>query len=98
MPSITGVPGLRPRNITLRNVAIEAPGAGEAARAEIGRPVPEKADAYPESNMFDHRMLPAYGFYIRHVDGVTLDNVKVKLLSADPRQEIVAEDVTFHLP
>ena len=96
--SITGVPGLRPRNITLRNVAIEAPGAGEAARAEIGRPVPEKADAYPESNMFDHRMLPAYGFYIRHVDGVTLDNVKVKLLSADPRQEIVAEDVTFHLP
>ncbi|MBQ2628538.1 MAG: hypothetical protein IJG13_02565, partial [Kiritimatiellae bacterium] len=93
--SITGVPGLRLRDITLRNVAIEAPGAGDAALSELGRPVPEKADAYPESNMFDNRMLPAYGFYLRHADNVRFENVRVTLLSPDPRKETVAEDVTW---
>lgn len=93
--SITGVPGLRLRDITLRNVEIEAPGAGDAALSERGRPVPEKADAYPESNMFDNRMLPAYGFYLRHADNVKFENVRVKLLSPDPRKETVAEDVTW---
>ena len=90
--SITGVPGLRVRNVALRNVTIEVPGTGEAGRAELGNPVPEKADAYPESNMFDHRMLPAYGFYIRHADGVRLENVKVSVRGQEIRPEIVRED------
>ena len=93
--SITGVPDLRLKGITLRNVEIEVPGAGEAGKAEIGKPVPEKVDAYPESNMFDARMLPAYGFYLRHADDVLFDNVKVKVLGTEFRQELVAEDVTW---
>ena len=31
----------------------------------------------------------------RTVRGVTLENVRVKLLSPDPRKETVAEDVTW---
>ena len=96
--SITGVPGLRLQDIALRNVEIEVPGAGDAALSERGKPVPEKVDAYPESNMFDHRMLPAYGFYLRHVDGLEFQNVKVTRLGPDPRDEIVAEDVVWKKP
>ena len=93
--SITGVADIRPTNITLRNVDITVPGAGEAGKVEIGKRVPEKADAYPESNMFDSRMLPAYGFYVRHADNVSFENVRVKALGKEFRPEIVSEDVTW---
>ena len=92
--SITGVPGLRVTDITLRNVDIEVPGAGEAGRTEFGKEVPERIDGYPESNMFDARMLPAYGFYIRHADGVTFDNVSVRVKGTEHRPRLVQEDVT----
>ena len=92
--SITGVPGLRLTDITLRNVDIEVPGAGEAGRVELGKAVPECVDGYPESNMFDARMLPAYGFYIRHADGVTFDNVNVRVKGTELRPRLVQEDVT----
>jgi len=96
--SLTGIPGLRLSGVTLRNVEIEVPGAGDSGRDEINKPVPEKADAYPESNMFDARMLPAYGFYIRHADGVVLDNVKVTVRGTEVRPEIVKDDVSEELP
>ncbi|MBR4257792.1 MAG: hypothetical protein IKQ17_02040 [Kiritimatiellae bacterium] len=92
--SITGVPGLRLGNIVLRDVHITAPGSGEAGLAELGRPVPEKVGAYPESNMFDARMLPAFGFYVRHVDGLVMENVTVDALSREHRPEVVTDDVT----
>ena len=91
--SITGTSEIRPTDITLRNVKISVPGAGEAGRAELGKPVPEKAEKYPESNMFDNRMLPAYGFYIRHADNVRFENVRVDVRGSEVRQEIVTDDV-----
>lgn len=92
--SITGVPGLRLSGIILRQVDIEVPGAGEAGRVELGRPVPEKVDGYPESNMFDARMLPAYGFYVRHADGVLFENVNVRVRGTEVRPRLVLDDVT----
>ena len=44
--------------------------------------------------MFDARMLPAYGFYIRHADGVTFDNVNVRVKGTELRPRLVQEDVT----
>ena len=92
--SITGVPGMRLQNIVLRNLDFEVPGAGEAGRAELGKPVPEKENDYPESCMFDSRMLPSYGFFIRHVDGVTLENVRVSPVGQEERECVMTEDVT----
>lgn len=91
--SITGVHQLRVSDVTLRNVAIEVPGAGEAGRRELGVPVPEKEGAHPESNMFAHRMLPAYGFYVRHADNVCFDNVVVNVRNSEVRPEILLDDV-----
>ena len=49
--SITGVPGLRPRDITLRNIELTVPGGGTPE--DTSATVPEKDGEYPESFMFD---------------------------------------------
>lgn len=93
--SITGVPGLRIDGVTLKNVSVSVPGAGEAGARDMAMgAVPEKTNDYPESNMFDNRILPAYGFYIRHADHVRFENVRCTVRGQDPRPEIVTDDVT----
>ena len=94
--SITGVPGLRPRGITLRNVSISVPGGGtvEDAAAQV----PEKAANYPESFMFDKMPLPAYGFFVRHADGVKFENVSVSPRSPDARRPFVFDDCRPLMP
>ncbi len=89
--SITGVPGLRPRDITLRNVSLVVPGGGTPEDAE--RSVPELETAYPESFMFDMQPLPAYGFYVRHADDVRFEDVGVNIREEDARPAIVRDDV-----
>ena len=90
--SITGVPGLRPRDITLRGLDLLMPGGGTEEDAR--RPVPECERSYPDAHMFGHQALPAYGFYLRHADGVTFEDVRLRLASPDARKDIVAEDCT----
>jgi len=92
--SVTGAGACRPRNVTLRNVTLVCRGAGENA-AERTRPVPEAEGAYPEANMFGC-MLPAWGVYVRHADGVVFDNVKVSLAegTSDRREPFVFDDAT----
>lgn len=93
--SITGVPGLRPSNITLRNVSLSVPGGGTAEDAVAQ--VPEKDGEYPESFMFDMMPLPAYGFYIRHADSVMLENVTITPLAPDARKPIVTDDAGVNM-
>jgi len=88
--SVTGVPGLRPKDITLRNIDLTFPGGGTAADAV--RPVPEKESDYPEAFMFNRQPLPAYGFYIRHADNVVLEDVRLRTLAPDARLEVVRDD------
>lgn len=94
--SITGVPARkrasarRPRNITLRNISIVAPGGG--METDAAAQVPEKDEKYPEAFMFDSMPLPAYGFYVRHADDVRFENVKVETATPDARPEFYMED------
>ena len=98
--SITGVPGLRPQNIVLRNVDLLFPGDAEPPFPG-GREVSEKFDvvpeveySYPENRMFG-TILPAWGIYVRHVDGVSFENVHLKLSNPDRREHaVVAVDVS----
>lgn len=93
--AIAGVDGCRVRNVTLRNVHLHGPGAGDTS-AERTRTVPELPDIYPEANCFGC-MLPAYGLWARHVDGLTLDNVAFTLDdgTTDARDAIVKDDVKW---
>ena len=47
---------------------------------------------YPEPRMFG--VTPAYGFFIRHVKGIELDNVDVSYLQEDQRPPFLFEHVT----
>ena len=54
--------------------------------------VPEMPGVYPEPSNWG--ILPAYGMYARHVEGLTLENVKVSFLVEDERHPFVFDDVT----
>ena len=87
--SITGVPGLRPSGITLRNVELSFPGGGVPAERDLA--VRELKDAYPEGVMF-RRNLPAWAFYVRHADGIRFENVNCVLTGTDAREKFVFDD------
>lgn len=87
--SITGARRARPRDITFSNMDITFPGGGtdkEAARREV----PDLERDYPECFIFG--VLPAYGLYTHHADGITLNNVRFRLQSPDLRPAIVCDD------
>ena len=89
--SITGVPGMRLSGVTVRNCDFLFPGGGTAAEA-ADHNIPEVEKGYPEYFGFGFKALPAYGIYLRHVDGVKLENVKLRLASPDRRLATVYAD------
>lgn len=56
----------------------------------VYREIPENEDKYPEFNIYG--TCPAYGLYFRHIDGLTLKNVKVRVKHTDIRPAIVFEN------
>ncbi len=93
--SITGIPGYPVENVRLENIEIIYPGKGNngLANAPLSRldQVPEKIKAYPEFSMFGE--LPAWGFYVRHMDGLTMKNIKLSIKEPDYRPAFVFDDV-----
>jgi len=86
--SITGVPGLRPTDITVSNCRIRTVEQGKSAW--VHREIPEVADKYPEARMMGR--LPSYGFYVRHADRVRLRNIECITDQPDERPAIVCDD------
>jgi hypothetical protein len=96
MPSsIVGLPGHPVRDVVLDDVEIIYGGGGRKERAYVAldslASVPEREKDYPEFSMFGE--LPAWGFYVRHAEGVVLRNVRLRLKEADFRPAIVCDDV-----
>lgn len=93
--SITGIPGNPVRNVTLENIAIKYPGRGNSGLAHmpVSRldEVPENISDYPEFSMFGE--LPAWGLYVRHVDGLTMKNIQLSIEEPDYRPAMVFDDV-----
>jgi polygalacturonase len=87
--SITGVPGLRPSEISIANCRMRTVAQGQTDWAR--RNIPEVIDQYPESWMMGR--LPAYGFYVRHADRVRLRNIEYITDRPDGRPAILCEDV-----
>jgi hypothetical protein len=52
---------------------------------------PEQEKAYPEPSMFG--ILPAYGVYARHVEGILMRDVGLGFVRDDTRPAIVLDDV-----
>ena len=94
---IVGLPDHVITNVTLRNIKIKFPGGGNKFYAYRGvtpaelDSIPEMPKSYPEFSQF--RELPAWGFYIRHAKGVTLENVELIAQKPDYRPAVVLDDV-----
>jgi polygalacturonase len=93
--SITGIPGHPVQNVVIENVNIVYQGGADRKVACFGldslAKVPENLDGYPEFSMFGE--LPAWGFYVRHTDGLQLKNVTVSYKDEDFRPSMVFDDV-----
>ena len=76
---ISGIPNARIQNVCIKDSSIEMPGGLNG----IPRMPPEKEDAYPQSNMFWNT--PGYAFFVRHADGIVLENVALSNLAPDKR-------------
>jgi polygalacturonase len=86
--SITGIPNHPLENIALRNIRISFAGVASAKSSETPK---ELEDQYPESTMWGQ--LPAYGFYIRHVTGLSMSDVDLTYEREDARPALILSDV-----
>ncbi len=86
---ISGIPGHPIEDVSINNVQIVYKGGGTQKDTEITPPENEKG--YPEPTMFGK--LPAYGFYIRHVKGLTLNNIQLSYINKEERPPFVLKDV-----
>jgi polygalacturonase len=78
---ISGTPGHDIEDVTLNNIRIYYKGGGTKEQAALQPP--EKETDYPEPTMFGE--MPAYGFFIRHVRGLQMSDISLRLLKEDAR-------------
>ncbi|MFC1454445.1 glycoside hydrolase family 28 protein [Verrucomicrobiota bacterium] len=99
---ITGTPTFPLKNITLSNIRISFKGGGtkDLVAREIGE-LPEHDESVfgkkLHQRLNNHNqfgMLPAYGFYCRHVDGLVMENIDLSYESADYRPAVYFKDVS----
>ena len=86
--NICGLKNRPLKNITLRNVHLELVGGVQ----DFNPTVRELPREYPEVDAYGG-VLSAAGIFFRHVDGLTLENVTVKTLKPDARENFVFENV-----
>lgn len=95
--SIVGLPGYKIKNVTLENIEIVYPGGANPNYAHRGLTkaeldsIPEMREAYPEFSQF--KELPAWGFYLRHAEGINFKNVTLIAGKKEYRPAMVADDV-----
>lgn len=85
--SLVGLPGDPLRDVVVRDVEVTMPGGGKPLPGEV----PLREGDYPEFSMFGN--LPAWGLYVRDVEGLTLDHVAFRLKSPDPRPAVALDSV-----
>jgi hypothetical protein len=69
------------------------PGSGPCSKRWLGGELPrEYTTPYPEINMFGNE--PAFGYFIRHADGISFTGSTSTVSPNDVRKAIEARDVT----
>lgn len=88
--NITGIEGGFADNIILSDIIIN--NLSNGSRKESEMKVPERDEAYPTAAMFGE-VLPASGFFVRHVKYISFNNVQVHLKGDNVRPVYVLNDV-----
>ncbi|MEM6643186.1 MAG: glycoside hydrolase family 28 protein [Bacteroidota bacterium] len=91
---ITGMPEHKIEDVSISNVQFTISGEGTLADAQ------KVVKEYNLETLKGHwpefgrvGTLPAFGFYVRHVEGLFLDNINIELLNADARPAVILNDV-----
>lgn len=92
--SIVGMPGNPVRGVHMSNIKIRYGGKADRNHAEVRLDqldsIPNREKEYPEFTMWGE--LPAWAFYIRHAENLTIENSEFTLAADDFRTAIVADD------
>lgn len=86
---ISGIPDHRIEDVKLSNIRIDYRGGGTTEDA--AREVPEYEEDYPEPQRMG--TMPAYGFFIRHVSGIEMNNIDIRYNADEARPPFVLNDV-----
>jgi hypothetical protein len=92
---ISGIPGHDIEDVKLSNIRIYYAGGGTKEQAALEPAENEKT--YPEPWMFGE--MPAYGFFLRHINGIEMNDVEVSYMKADMRPAFELDNVSnveFH--
>lgn len=87
---ISGIPGHDIEDIRLSNISIWYRSLDSLSN-NIPKEVPEYEKEYPEPQKFG--LIPAYGFFIRHVKNIEMINVNLHLLGNENRPVMILDDV-----
>jgi hypothetical protein len=87
---VEGTAGTPIEDVTLSDIRVWYKGGGTAAQA--ARVPPEDTKGYPEPDTLG--TLPAYGFYLRHVQGIVFSNIQTRTLTTDLRPAFSLDDVS----
>ncbi len=86
---ISGIPGHDIEDLYLSNIHIYYKGGG--SREMAATKVPEFEKRYPDPNKFG--VIPAYGFFIRHVKNIRMNDVTISFLNKDYRAPFILDGV-----
>lgn len=87
---IAGIPGNDIEDIKLSNIRIYYRPI-DSPKVQIQSAVPEFSKDYPEPQRFG--VMPSYGFFIRHVRNIELNNVEISYMGEETRPAVMLEDV-----
>jgi len=87
---ISGIPGNDIEEVLLNNISIHYRPM-DSAVSKIPVLVPENEKDYPEPARMG--IMPAYGFFIRHANGIAMNNVQLYYSGSETRPAIMMEDV-----
>ena len=86
---ISGLPGHDIEDLQLSNIRIYYKGGGP--KDSINRVVSEYEKDYPEP--FRWRTMPSYGFFIRHVKNLRMNDIQTSFMNEEPRPAFILDDV-----
>ena len=87
--AILGLPGNPIQGIAFRDITITFPGGG--TDKDAARTIKEHLAGYPQPTLWGK--LPAYGFFVRNADDVTLQNINLQTVKPDQRSPLWLENV-----
>jgi polygalacturonase len=88
---ISGIPGHDIEDVRLSNISIWYRPLDSTSKENIQQEVPEFEKGYPEPQKFG--IIPAYGFFIRHVKNMELHNINLYLMGNESRPAMIVNDV-----